>query len=166
MVGDSILSFIYSDTHKRNSRILEDVFAGEPDELSALLRCHLLVEKNLREFCSASVSSPKCLEGSKFQFYQIVNLARALLLEPEDPKMSWVWGGIAILNGMRNDYAHQLEPDPKAITSKKKKFINLLRPVIKDEPVYQGVDIPFRVYLGILAGALSAYLHFCLGANK
>lgn len=157
-----LLGLLSSETFKRNNKVLEEHFKDGVDELSALLKCHLLIEQNLRDFCNASVLNPAHLKGKRFQFSHVVSLARALIEEPKDVDVSWMWGAIDLLNGLRNSYAHELDPNLLLIEEKKNKLIKLLSPMIKDEPLYKGVDVPLNVYLGLLIGALSGYLFFIL----
>ncbi|RQO51505.1 hypothetical protein [Pseudomonas sp. KBW05] len=161
-MSSMLLGLLSSETFKRNNKVLEEHFKDGVDELSALLKCHLLIEQNLRDFCNASVLNPSHLKGKRFQFSHVVSLARALIEEPKDLDVSWMWGAIDLLNGLRNSYAHELDPNLLLIEEKKNKLIKLLSPMIKDEPLYKGVDVPLNVYLGILIGALSGYLFFIL----
>lgn len=162
MAKSMLLGLLYSESFQRNNKILDEHFRGEVDELSALLKCHLLVEQNLRDFCNASVLNPSYLKGKRFQFGHIMNLARALLDELGKKNMSWIWGAVSLLNELRNSYAHELDPNPTAIQEKKEKLILLLTPLLEGEPAYKDVDVPFNVYLGILIGALSGYLYYSL----
>lgn len=157
-----ILGLLYSEAFERNNKVMEEHFKGDVDELSALLKCHLLVEQNLRDFCNSSVLNPSYLKGKRFQFAHVMNLTRALLKEPDGQDMSWIWGGISLLNDLRNSYAHELDPNPILIQEKKEKLIKLLKPLMENEPAYKDVEVPFNVYLGILIGALSGYLYYAL----
>lgn len=157
MAKSMLLGLLYSESFEKNRKVLEDHFSGNVDELSTLLKCHLSVEQNLRDFCNASVPNPSHLK--RLQFAHVLNLTRALLVEPEGPDMSWIWGAITLLNELRNSYAHEFDPDPSRIQEKKEKLMKLLKPHLEGDPAFRGVEIPFHVYLGVLIGALSAYLY-------
>jgi hypothetical protein len=155
-----LLGLLSSESFERNRKILQDHFSGNVDELSALLKCHLSVEQNLRDFCSASVPNPSHLK--KLQFAHVLNLTKALLVVPEGPDMSWIWGAVTLLNDLRNSYAHEFNPEPSKIQEKKEKLMKLLKPHLEGDPAFRDVEIPFHVYLGVLIGALSAYLYYVI----
>ncbi|WP_095108488.1 hypothetical protein [Pseudomonas sp. Irchel 3E20] len=158
MEKSKILGLLFSEPFERNTKILEDHFNGNVDELSALLKCHLSVERNLRDFCDASVPNPSHLK--RFQFAQVLNLTKALLVEPKGQDMGWIWGAVTLLNELRNSYAHEFDPDPSKIQEKKENLMKLVKPQLEGEPAYRDAEIPFHVYLGVLIGALSAYLYY------
>ena len=130
------------------------------------MKCHLLAEQNLRDFCYASVPNSTFLKDARLQFNHISSLARALLILPDDVDMSWVWGALKLLNDLRNRYAHELDPDQSAIDTKIRKFKDLLSSIVDQEETYRGLTLPLRTYLGLFVGALSTCLYCGIELKK
>lgn len=151
--------FFSSEGHQRNLAALAKHFPEDIDDQTAILKCHLLSEQNLRDFCYVSVPNPNFLKAARLQFNHISSLARALLTLPEDVDMSWIWGALKLLNDLRNRYAHELDPDQLAIDERIQKFKDLLSGIVDQEEVYRGLTLPLRTYLGLFVGALSTCLY-------
>lgn len=100
--------FVLSDKH-----LSEDL-----DELSLILKSHLLIEELLRDFCEHSVGQPKYLRDARLTFKQIFYLARSIYTL-NVPRLEWTWGAVASLNDMRNLMAHAIEPNEKSMPRRK-----------------------------------------------
>lgn len=72
-----------------------------------LLKGHLLVEETLRKFLARKVANQAAAEEAQLSFHQTCCMTKALY-DPHD--VNWLWNAIKILNKLRNDLAHHLEP--------------------------------------------------------
>ena len=77
-----------------------------------ILKGHLLAEEILREIFKLLLKHPEALGGSNgtsFNCHQVICLVEATL--PIHPKLNWVWLAVKKLNSLRNNLAHNLEPN-------------------------------------------------------
>lgn len=103
-------------------------------EAFMVLQAHLLVEMRLREFVCARISDPSLLKEIFDRNSPVSSgkgltiLARSLADRDEIPlsKEDIRWKAIGILNNLRNDLAHNLEPNSDSITQKMKNFIDAM----------------------------------------
>jgi hypothetical protein len=75
-----------------------------------LLKAHLLIEEQLQSFLDASVKSASLLTGARLSFAQKLIIAEALHHDPNCFGYGWVWEAARLLNALRNQMAHHLEP--------------------------------------------------------
>jgi hypothetical protein len=116
------------DFSNRHDQRFEKHFTPHMDDITLVLKCHLLMEEMLRDFCAEVVQQPQYLQGSRFTFSQILDLSRALY--PSDIKLGsmaelWVLG--EKLNRIRNMMAHALDPDSSKVESHKASIIEAVR---------------------------------------
>jgi hypothetical protein len=81
--------------------VLEDI---NDIELS-LLKCHLLIEKELERVVLIGAEKPKYISESRLTFSNKAALVRSFHNSKCEP---WVWGAITKLNKVRNLLAHNL----------------------------------------------------------
>lgn len=105
--------FVLSDKH-----LTEDL-----DELTLILKSHLLIEELLRDYCAHSIGHPKYLSEARLTFKQIFCLARSIYTL-NLPSMDWTWGTVISLNTMRNLMAHAIEPDETKYAKARDMIIN------------------------------------------
>lgn len=82
----------------------------DSDESVVVLKGHLLIERLLREYCKEHVflgKSPRSQQHFHF-IYWVTRAARYKAAAP------WIWEATDLLNVIRNDLAHQLEPQRHA----------------------------------------------------
>ncbi|PTQ70402.1 hypothetical protein [Pseudomonas sp. GV071] len=111
-------------------------FASEMDDISLILKGHLLLEEMLRDFCSAIVPQPKHLSDCRFTFAQILDLSHALY--PADIKLgrySELWAITGKINRLRNLMAHALEPDSQKLEGLQESVISTIKVLSKYEHV-------------------------------
>lgn len=91
------------------SNAISAVGQRHDDPTYSILKAHLLVEEPLRLFLARIVPHSSALEGSRLGFAQTLAISTSLCtwLQPDD----WIWGMASKLNSLRNDLAHNLEPD-------------------------------------------------------
>ena len=82
------------------------VTAGE-DLQAVVLKGHLLIERHLTGLLEHYCHDPTYLTEAKLQFSQKVSLVRAIVYFPFEDNF---WGAMRLLNQLRNDLAHELEP--------------------------------------------------------
>jgi hypothetical protein len=59
---------------KKHDKRFEKHFSSQMDDITLILKCHLMLEEMLRDFCSEMVSQPQFLKDSRFTFAQILDL--------------------------------------------------------------------------------------------
>jgi uncharacterized protein YutE (UPF0331/DUF86 family) len=96
----------------QDARISIDEF-GRPrvkeDPVLIILKGHLIIEEILIDICSRLLTNPAALEKGKVNFSTRLNLVRALIDNDELPEN--IWHALYDLNKIRNDLAHNLEPE-------------------------------------------------------
>ncbi|QKZ05878.1 hypothetical protein [Pseudomonas eucalypticola] len=115
----------FSEKHDER---FEKHFSSQMDDITLILKCHLLLEEMLRDFCSEMVPQPQFLKDSRFTFAQILDLSRALY--PADIKlgsMADLWSVCEKINRIRNMMAHALDPDSSKLESYKASIIEAIR---------------------------------------
>ena len=79
------------------------------DDLELItLKGHLILEQELKAILLDSVKQQSPINKARLQFSQLAKIIKAFLYTEEN---SWLWGAIDKLNKIRNQYAHNLEPD-------------------------------------------------------
>ena len=73
-----------------------------------VLKGHLLVEEALYKLVAREIRYPQALEEANFKFFQILHIAKGLCYAED---MKWLWDALARLNRLRNQMAHDLNPD-------------------------------------------------------
>lgn len=74
----------------------------------AVLKGHLVTERNFEIFFEHVLPAPKALENARLTFSQKFCLYKAF---NRDNKHAWLWGAIKRLNKLRNDVGHNLKAD-------------------------------------------------------
>ena len=73
-----------------------------------VLKGHLILEEELNAAVRSRVTHPQFLAQAELEFDQLLAVAKShYFAEPS----GWVWGAAKKLNGIRNLYAHNLEPE-------------------------------------------------------
>ncbi|WP_156337321.1 hypothetical protein [Achromobacter aegrifaciens] len=81
------------------------------DELTVILKGHLLVEEQLRSITRSSVANPRYFDEAKLTFSNALCLARAVAGHFNEGAC---WVAAEQLNTVRNKIAHRAEPGPAA----------------------------------------------------
>lgn len=100
-------------------------FSAQMDDVTLVLKSHLLLEEMLRGFCFEMVSQPHFLENSRLTFAQVLDLSQALY--PNDLKlgrMVELWSLASKINRMRNMMAHALDPDLQKLSGHRDSIIS------------------------------------------
>jgi len=84
---------------------LVDVLENINDIELSLLKCHLLIEKELERIVLIGAEKPKYISESRLTFSNKIALVRSF---HNSKCESWVWGAINKLNKVRNLMAHNL----------------------------------------------------------
>lgn len=77
------------------------------DLVLVVLKGHLLIEEQVKLIVRERVRVFSHLEGERFNYYQYICLANALV-GTEAP--TWVWTGLKKLGKLRNQIVHEMEP--------------------------------------------------------
>jgi len=88
---------------ERFNRLIQDT----SDELSIILRGHLLLEEKLTAIVTSAVRNPEYVSKARLSFLSTLFLARSFVGHFND---SACWDAIEKLNSIRNKFAHQIEP--------------------------------------------------------
>ena len=78
------------------------------DSVLVVLKGHLLIEEQLRQIVDEHVKKPRALVKARFSCSQVICLAEAFCSERAP---LWLWDSLRKLNSLRNDIAHQIEPN-------------------------------------------------------
>lgn len=90
------------------ARLLEQLpHYAEREEL-IILKGHLLVEELLRAYVDTRLPNASAFHHRQFSFCRCVMIAKALTVPSN---ASWVFEGATKLNSLRNDIAHNLDPN-------------------------------------------------------
>lgn len=79
----------------------------EADELTVILKGHLLIEEQLRAITRSLVANPQHFDNARLTFSNSLHLARAIAGHFSE---SVCWSAAERLNAVRNRLAHQAEP--------------------------------------------------------
>jgi hypothetical protein len=95
------------EKRERFFRLLPDI----DDTTLVVLKGHLLIEEHLNDILYDACALPQYVDKTRLTFYQKIMLTRGLIgqniqgNETEDP-----WKSLEVLNSLRNQLAHKLEP--------------------------------------------------------
>lgn len=96
-------------------KIFDEHFNKVDEELVAVLKGHLLVEKVLNQIIEDFVFHADKIIHVRLSFDHKVQIARSMSLDHSDNSM---WKLISALNTLRNDFAHQLDSEKRKIKFK------------------------------------------------
>jgi hypothetical protein len=142
----------------KHHSLVDKHLGDDLDELTLILKSHLLIEELLHDFCDSFVGRPKYLRDARLTFKQTLNLARSIYTL-DAPRLEWTWGAVGCLNTMRNLMAHAIEPDEKKYASAKEVIVKgvmahtHLPPT--EIPTFQGA---IEYLYGVFSGQLEAFL--------
>jgi hypothetical protein len=133
--------------------LYDEHFPSSGDELTVILKAHLISEELLRRIVRLYVPHSDYLEGARLSYSQWLLLARALA-----PNMAniWLWDALTELNGIRNQLAHNLSTAKagqriKALIRTVNQVSNSGHPV--RQPVQSTLGASLSYLLGVLDGA-------------
>ena len=72
-----------------------------------ILKGHLLAEEEMLNYIERAMPNPTPIIEGRFSFYQLVQIVEALRPTGAD---SWLWESLRKLNRLRNEMAHNLQP--------------------------------------------------------
>ncbi len=94
--------------HLSNWRELsKKYFPDSPDLTLVVLKGHLIIEQQITALICHYCPSPHYIAEARLSLSQKVSLARALLVIPVPAQL---WDVLRVINSLRNDLAHNLEP--------------------------------------------------------
>jgi hypothetical protein len=99
-------SQVVNRTQEELNRFLSNLPLDSTDQVSVVLKGHLLVEELLREYVNSELSKPEKLKDARLSFHHILAIARALSKDDSSDKL---WDSIEKLNNLRNKLAHSLD---------------------------------------------------------
>ena len=114
------------------------------DEFSLVLKAHLFIESLLYKIIDISLPNVSALEGARLSFFQLISVVEALRHEKRE---QWIWESLRKLNALRNEYAHNLNPDN--LEKKRKEFIESTQPWISPPDEEMGLS-RFKYIINIL----------------
>ena len=114
---------------KQWTELHEKHFAGLTDMEMIVLKGHLLVERLLTALLLHHCHTPAALRKLDLSFYKQMLLVKAMI-SPSFPDECWEW--IELINRLRNDIAHELEP-PK-LKERLKKVRAIVEPHMRTAP--------------------------------
>src|SRR5690606_7846444 len=85
----------------------DKLLPSDADELTIVLKGHLLIEEQLRAITRALVANPEYFDNARLTFSNALHLARAVA---GHFNQSACWAAAQQLNSIRNQMAHQAEP--------------------------------------------------------
>jgi hypothetical protein len=88
-------------------RLIEHLPNYRESDVLVLLKGHLLIEELLRSYINRKFPNPKAFDHEQFTFAQCLTVCEAATAEATN---SWVFEAARKLNRLRNDVAHNLEP--------------------------------------------------------
>ncbi len=86
--------------------LIEHLPPDDADDLLIVLKGHLLLEFQVREFVRRRMLNPDAVDAGRLSSFAMICLAEALCLPTEEPK--WLWTRVKQLNALRNKLAHNL----------------------------------------------------------
>ncbi|WP_457009908.1 hypothetical protein [Luteimonas sp. A537] len=138
---------------------IRDHFPDDAEMTLQVLKGHLLVEEQLREIFALLLAFPQALRGARgasFECHQVICLVQAMT--PHSALEPWLWDAAKRLNGIRNAFAHNLEP--LAINEKIAGLLDFakeqdsFKEVLEKYPAPPGME--FKAVVLAMCGALSA----------
>jgi hypothetical protein len=131
-----------------------------PDLTMLILKGHLLVEEALYQVIRSHLKYPEYFEKAGLSLYQMVLLARSLLDKSTDPKRAKVdeilWDAMLALNKIRNQFAHQLEPEDISGFLKRLQVKNWnVKDPLRDKVVHDQVAITLSFLVGWLTSRVT-----------
>jgi hypothetical protein len=77
-----------------------------PDDASAIVAAHLIIEALLHRYLQRKVRHPKKLESVGLRFHQTHSLSKCFRKELDNE--AWLWSTLECLNQIRNRLAHNI----------------------------------------------------------
>jgi hypothetical protein len=136
----------WTELHERH-------FVGLTDISMIVLKGHLLVEQLLTSLLSHHCHSPSQLRKARLRFVQKVALVKAIVILPFPDQL---WGFLDLINQLRNDIAHELEPELK-------EHFEIVRAMTDRRIKIGGVPAEFEATFETDEGRLSSLISFWLG---
>lgn|GEM_PF-1188608 len=72
-----------------------------------ILKGHLLAEEEMLNYIKRAIPNPIPIIEGRFSFYQLVQIVEAMRPPGAEP---WLWESLRNLNSLRNEMAHNLQP--------------------------------------------------------
>jgi hypothetical protein len=133
--GVAVVNLEFSKKHDEQ---FERHFDAEMDDITLILKCHLMLEEMLRDFCSAMVPQPRHLADSRFTFAQVLDLAKALYpTKIKIGSLAEMWTLAEKINRVRNLMAHSLEPDSLKLQAHKLAIVKAVKSRAADSEDYE-----------------------------
>ena len=152
-IGETIKNNLKNKLVPEIGRLIKHFPYQANDDLSIILKGHLLIEDLLVRYVKKKLKNPDKL--GNFKFYHFLCLAKALEDKTEN---NWIWDACEKLNNIRNKLAHHLEHT--AIDNLKKDIITIIK---KETPEFPKELITtygeLKLYLTALYIDLAFELH-------
>ena len=72
-----------------------------------ILKGHLLAEEEMLNYIKRAMPNPISITEERFSFYQLIQIVKAMRPTGAD---LWLWEALQKLNSLRNEMAHNLQP--------------------------------------------------------
>jgi hypothetical protein len=143
---------ISDELAEKVARLFEHLPFSEASSDLLILKGHLLIEEVLNDLIEGFFPKPSSIRAAKLGYYQMLKLAESIYFQQD---RQWMWGASNKLNKIRNQLAHNLEPQ------KIDELINEL--VLECTPSYvkkEGETIDLRMALIFLYSGMASNLDF------
>ena len=152
MINEEIKALIEAE-QSRWIELHEKHFVGLTDISMIVLKGHLLVEQLLTSLLSHHCHYPGQLREARLRFPQKVALVKAIVILPFPDEL---WRFLELINHLRNDIAHKLEPELK-------QHLGIVRAMTDQRIKIEGVPAEFKATFDADEGRLSSLISFWLG---
>jgi hypothetical protein len=152
IMTESEIEAIVKERSKHWEEMRDKHFPSTDDLFTIAVKGHLLLEQALTTLLSYYFKSPQFLIEARLNFSQKVLLAKAMILFPFP---SDFLGALNVLNQIRNDFSHELEP------KKLEDHLKIMR--ILAEPHRKDLDIILQSVSDTDSGKLKLLISFWLG---
>jgi hypothetical protein len=95
------------DSREKAFSTVAQKICSAPDDQSAVVASHLIVEALLFQYLQQNVRNPERLESVGLRFYQTLELCKCFRKQLDNEK--WLWSTLEILNRIRNRLSHDIE---------------------------------------------------------
>ena len=110
-------------TKEKFLEIFDEHFNKVDEELNAILKGHLLIERALNQIIEDFVFHSDKLIEADLSFFKKVHVARSMSLDQSDNSM---WALILSFNSLRNDFVHELSSSKRQARIEKVKTLYVL----------------------------------------
>jgi hypothetical protein len=130
-------------------------FPKTKDFTTVVVKSHIILEQHLTRLISHYCRVPTYLENARLQFSQKIQLAKAFVYFPVPDE---IWRSLELMNSIRNDVAHNLNPPKLANHITQARALPACSPHGKDSKAVRKVLKTDSGMIGLLFGYCSGFL--------